>query len=314
MRLVELNIGKKPIGFDIVERSDKKLFLSHGMQKVKLVSYDTNEAYNLSEIKRDDNVSVSELTLGESSLTGNINEYSFNPVIYRKGTEPMDMVFVTVNTSEFTQLRYYSNCEIISTFRNKRGNEIGCIFLVPADVAEDTFFVIHGVDNNGRYSSYSYDAINLKLDHSEKFKPSQLSKLKSIYKKYKNHSLNFKYSGKISPAYILCKKSEVEGMKNEYSKLLSDNDPSISSSLIHDKIKNLNIITIDDNIDCSKSVNDVMIAALLCGSFRRTKGVILSDSIELPYDFVKNEHLIYLFRIGDKNGKKALVEAKFRSI
>lgn len=318
MRLVEINIGKMgagPLGFDIEKRNDGKMFLVHGMQKVKLASYhDIHDDYHLSVIKQSYDYSVSELTLGEAPLTGNINEFSFNPVIYHEENEPMDMVFVTVDTSEFTQLRYYSNCEIISTFQNKRNDEIGCIFLVPFVMTEDFFFVIHGVDKNGRYGSYSYDGVNMKIEYSEKFKPAQLSKLKSIYKKYKNHSLNYKYSGKILPAYILCKKSEVDDMKNAYADLLSGSDPSISSSLIRDKIKKLNVVTIDDNIDCTKSVNDVMIAALLCGSFSRTKAVLLSESVELPYDFVKNEHLIYLFRIGDKNGKKALIEAKFRSI
>ena len=312
MRLVEICIGKAGLsGFSFSETNNLR-FLVHDNQKVK-IKCDKKSELSDSVIKEEECpgawLGVHELLVDGDGylLNPTINEYSFNPIIYcdpRSGFDIKEMYFVTINNDAFTQLRYYTNCEIIATFNDKKRNEIGCIFLASNNqVFSDYYFAIHGKNKDGKYASYNYDFGTESLSYSEKFKKERLSRLKSIYKKYKS-PLVYRYSGTTIPKYILCKEKEVDEMLELYGRLIYSN-----RELSRDDI---NIIVLPDTIDCSNPENDDLIASLISGKVNRTKGLLLSDSVTLPYDLCKKERLIYLFKVSEKNGCLSLHQASYR--
>lgn len=226
-----------------------------------------------------------------------INKFSFNPNIILSKTNgllPFDysMIFVTIDTDNFCQLRYYTNMDVMSVFQSKKNHQIGCILrYIEDDSDDDKYFSTYGVEKEtGRFREYHYSTKDHELNTTDKFNRQRLSELQEINKKYHNRPLNFKYATRQIPAHVIVRESDVDG-------LIDDINEFYDGVLNLDPKNDLVLHKIPDDFDIH---DDAVLAGLLGDSLARTKAVLLGPGIELTRDRAYALNLIYLLQF-DRN-------------
>lgn len=295
MKILNLNIGNYDDGSLYIQAHKGKFFIESFLSSYKVkISANDPVINSLNKTSPSDTTVFEEYELNagtDKHLSADINPYSFNPNIFTTEEDRNMMLFINISTEVFKQLRYYTNCEIISVYQQKKNSTMGAIVLIPLTSEEgaEPYFVIHGQDvKTKKFGIYKYIVKDgaPTFEYTEKLSSSQLNALRKNVEKYSGKPLQFKYSGKKIPSYAICFNSEVDDLKENIQAY--GNGTSVD-----------HILKIDDKVEEAAkdpSVLDVLIGDFLC----RTKGVILGPKIELTFQQVLNYGVRYLFKF-DKN-------------
>lgn len=227
---------------------------------------------------------------GDLKITPSVNNLSFNPYLYLVNDKEdfMEKELVLVNIgSDFKLLSYSTeDAEIINTVYNKNLHVNSC--MVRFNTATPSSITIIGVmktpEDKPRYIKMIIDGLEtITTDTLDKAEYHEASKMA---KKLRGKYTTFKYSARELPRTVLTSVSEYDAM-SEYVKKLHIIKP--------------NIIKVADDVDLS----DIAVAKGILGDeLRRTKGLLVSPNVKVPYAASRALGIYYLFKVfTDKDGE-----------
>lgn len=238
------------------------------------------------------------------------NNYSFNPMIMvNKGREDdpsydpyaeKNIVFITIDTTKFKQLRYYTNMEIISVFNSKARSRMGCVAVYDTRDVEDVYFVINGLCEK-QFVSYKIgkaeDAMRMDVTRSTKFHPKQLSTLRAVRDKYNGKPLRFKYCGKSLPYHVICRESDEIDLCfliEEFTGIKPD--------------ERYDFHTVHDDFDFS----DTNLVNSVIGDWAKfTKGILIGPNVTINRDVAYRNGLMYLLQFDKSRDGKLILQQRY---
>lgn len=302
------NLGEERIKFDFVPGKDfPAAYLNHpNRQSVKVQGIKNSRTYQSIVFDYEDIVATGDAWMETIEMLGDtkvqlkpiVNKFSFNPNIIMDETNALlnidhTMIFVTIDTEKFCQLRYYTNMDVISVFQSRKNHQIGCIlrYSIIDGSTEEKYFSTYGVEKEtGRFREYHYSTKDCALNTTDKFQKHRLTELQEINKKYHNRPLQFKYSTKQVPAHVIAKVSDIAGLIEDIKEFYGNDVDFVPE-------EDLVIHKIPDGFDIH---DDAVLAGMLGDELARTKAVLLGPGIELTRDRAYALNLIYLLQF-DRN-------------
>ena len=302
------NLGTESIKFDFVPGKDfPAAYLNHpNRQSVKVQGIKNRSIYESISFIDLDKVDTGDAWMETIRMFGDkkvllkpiVNKFSFNPNVIMDETNALlnidhTMIFVTIDTEKFCQLRYYTNMDVISVFQSRKNHQIGCIlrYSIIDGSTEEKYFSTYGVEKEtGRFREYHYSTKDCALNTTDKFQKHRLTELQEINKKYHNRPLQFKYSTKQVPAHVIAKVSDIAGLIEDIKEFYGNDVDFVPE-------EDLVIHKIPDGFDIH---DDAVLAGMLGDELARTKAVLLGPGIELTRDRAYALNLIYLLQF-DRN-------------
>lgn len=155
---------------------------------------------------------VYELTNRKESMDVTVAPTTFNPYIYasKNVTGTYDLAYITISTTNFVAMRYFTNMDIIGVYGSK--TQIGC--LVRFDNREkDNFFTVYGRNKDEKkYKYYRIQGDLGEMSMTSQIKQTTIQMLRQNEKKYGPKNIRIKYNAFEHPTHIVCRENAKDAL------------------------------------------------------------------------------------------------------